>query len=574
MRMWSLQNLLFTLCIVLSCVRSAAGLIHVSGYEGGQVKVSCPYWEGYESYEKYLCKNDCGDDDVLITTTQANKNKYSIHDDKQKRIFTATISDLSRRDAGKYWCGVTRNGKDIYTEVKLEVGQDSCCDGSTKVQSHEESSVSISCQYEPKHQNDLKYICRGNHPPTCLEKALITSDNTQNGQFRLTDEKMLRKFTVTITSLTQDNSGPYLCGVHGNTGLDVFSAFELEVKEWCCVKSNKQSGIVGRPVTLQCPYPSQHRHNRKFLCKGDYRNNCTDMVTSQSRFMLQEDFSSGSFLVTIREMKAGDAGTYWCGSDSQWSTGNYTKIQLSVEWCCVKSNKQSGIVGRPVTLQCPYPPQHSHNRKFLCKGDHRNNCTDMVTSQSRFKLQDDDSSGSFLVTIREMKAGDAGTYWCGSDSQWSAGNYTKIQLSVGTVLPQQTSTVVEPVGSQSTHIPGKQIDDAAPFHPVVFIVPAVLLILTFALVMVFKYKCYKVRGAGANVNRNRTKAAQTEEVISVADIYANQDIALSKQRSSKPQSACQHYDDAGETHQDSVYQNYTTTDDIYCNQVPIKANRR
>lgn len=107
---------------------------------------------------------------------------------------------------------------------------DSCCDRSTKVQSHEESSVSISCQYEPKHQNDLKYICRGNHPPTCLEKALITSDNTQNGQFRLTDEKMLRKFTVTITSLTQDNSGPYLCGVHGNTGLDVFSAFELEVK--------------------------------------------------------------------------------------------------------------------------------------------------------------------------------------------------------------------------------------------------------------------------------------------------------------------------------------------------------
>ncbi|XP_037621491.1 polymeric immunoglobulin receptor-like isoform X2 [Sebastes umbrosus] len=478
MKMRKVQNLLFILCIILSCVTSAVAEIHASGHEGGQVKVSCPYGEGYESYEKYLCKNVCGNDDVLIKTTEANKNKYSIHDDKQKRVFTATISDLSRTDAGKYWCGVTRNGKDIYTEVKLEVGQDSCCDGSTKVQSHEESSVSISCQYESKHQNDLKYICRGNQLSTCLEKALITSDNTQNGQFRLTDEKMLRKFTVTITSLTQNNSGPYLCGVHGNTGLDVFSAFELEVKEWCCVKSNKQSGIVGRPVTLQCPYPSQHRHNRKFLCKGD----------------------------------------------------------------------------------------------------HRNNCTDMVTSQSRFKLQDDDSSGSFLVTIREMKAGDAGTYWCGSDSQWSTGNYTKIQLSV--VFPQQTSTVistitvVEPVGSQSTHIPGKHIEDAAPFHPVVFIVPAVLLILTFALVMVFKYKCYKVRGAGANVNRNKTKAAKTEEVESVADIYENQDVARSMQGSSKPQSACQHYDDAGETQQEPVYQNYTTTDDIYCNQVTIKANRK
>ncbi|XP_074485191.1 polymeric immunoglobulin receptor-like [Sebastes fasciatus] len=372
MKMPKVQNLLFILYIILSCVTSAVAEIHVSGHEGGQVIVSCPYGGGYESYEKYLCKNDCGNDDVLIKTTEAKKGRYSIHDDKQKRVFTVTISDLSRRDVGIYWCGMTRTAWDTYPD----------------------------------------------------------------------------------------------------------------------------------------------------------------------------------------------------------------KVQLEVvpEWCCVKSNKLSGIVGRPVTLQCPYPPQHRHNRKFLCKGDHRNNCTDMVTSQSRFELQDDDSSGSFLVTIRELKAGDAGTYWCGSDSQWSPGKYTKIQLSV--VFPQQTSTVmstitvVEPVGSQSTHIPGKQIEDAAPFHPVVFIVPAVLLILTFALVIAHKDKCCKVQGAGANVNRNNTKAAKTEEVESVADIYENQEVARSMQESSKPQSACQQYDDAGETQQEPVYQNYTTTDDIYCNQVTIKANRK
>ena len=36
--------------------------------------------------------------------------------------------------------------------------------------------------------------------------------------------------------------------------------------------------------------------------------------------------------------------------------------------------------------------------------------------------------------------------------------------------------------------------DAAPFHMVVFIVPAVLLILIFALVALYKYKCSKVQG--------------------------------------------------------------------------------
>ncbi|XP_068448348.1 polymeric immunoglobulin receptor-like [Clinocottus analis] len=474
--MWNLRNLLFTLCIALSCVRRAAGLIHASGYKGGEVKVSCPYGKGYESYEKYLCNDACKDDnDVLIKTTEANKKKYSIHDDHQKRVFTATISDLSHTDAGKYWCGVTKNGNDLYTEVKLEVRRDTCCDQSTKYQSYEESSVSISCPYESGYQNNLKYICRGNQPPTCLEKAVITSDNKQTGQFSLTDDELSRKFTVTITGLTRNNTGSYLCGVRGHTGLDVFSAFELEVKEWCCVRSNKLSGIVGRPVTMQCPYP----------------------------------------------------------------------------------------------------PLHSHNRKFLCKGEHRNNCTDMVTSKSRFTLQDEVSSSSFLVIITELRAEDAGTYWCGSDSQWTVANYTKLQLSA--FFPQQSSTVAasivtvgEPAGSQPTLIPGRLVKTLS--HIVVFIVPAVLLTLTVALVMVYKYRCKKVRGAEANMSRNNITAAKTDEAIAVAVIHESQDVAGSKRKSSKM--LCQHYDDGGDTQQDFVYQNFTPTDDIYCNDIYTKVNRR
>ncbi|XP_018535329.1 polymeric immunoglobulin receptor isoform X5 [Lates calcarifer] len=230
MEMWRRQNLLFITCIALICVASTAAVIHVSGYEGRDVNVSCSYGEGYESYEKYLCRNDCGDSDVLITTTEAKKNKYSIYDDKKRRVFTTTISDLSSVDAGKYWCGVTRTGKDIYTEVRLEVVPDSCCDRSTNIQSYEGGSVSISCSYESEDQNNLKYICRGKQPSTCLQQALITSDNKRKGRFRLTDDKESRKFTVNITSLTQEDSGSYLCGVHRNTGLDVFSAAELEVK--------------------------------------------------------------------------------------------------------------------------------------------------------------------------------------------------------------------------------------------------------------------------------------------------------------------------------------------------------
>ncbi|XP_035515467.1 CMRF35-like molecule 7 [Morone saxatilis] len=127
---------------------------------------------------------------------------------------------------------MTRLGVDpLSAEVQVEVVPDTCCDRSTKVQGYETGSVSFSCPYKSKYRNNMKYICRGNQPSTCLQQALITSDHKRSRQFTLTDDTASRKFTVTIKSLTQRDSGPYLCGVHRNTGLDVFSAVELEVKD-------------------------------------------------------------------------------------------------------------------------------------------------------------------------------------------------------------------------------------------------------------------------------------------------------------------------------------------------------
>uniref|UniRef100_A0A096LUJ8 Immunoglobulin domain-containing protein n=1 Tax=Poecilia formosa TaxID=48698 RepID=A0A096LUJ8_POEFO len=207
--------------VALSCASSAAAaVIQVSGYEGKTVTVPCPYDAGFESYEKYLCRSDCRQDaDVLVRSTETTKGRYSTIDDKKKRIFTTAISNLSSKDEGRYWCGVTKTGFDKYpSEVSLEV-----------------------------------------------KKA-----------------------------------------------------------EWCCVKTNTMSGIVGQPVTLSCPYPLKHRNNRKFLCKGDHHDHCTDVMTSGSRFTLQDDVSSSSFLVIVTKLEEGDAGTYWCGSDSTWSPEKYT----------------------------------------------------------------------------------------------------------------------------------------------------------------------------------------------------------------------------------------------------------
>ncbi|XP_013883308.1 CMRF35-like molecule 1 [Austrofundulus limnaeus] len=229
--MWNLQPFLIVLCSVFCCVTRSAAVLHVFGYESRNVIITCSYGRGYEDYEKYLCKNDCSYDDVLIKTSQREEKKYSINDYKTRSFFTATISDLCFNDTGKYWCGVTRNFiPDILTEVKLEVTKDVCCEKVSEIQGSEEGSVSISCLYESKYEKKLKYICRGKQPSTCLQQALITSDNKPNKRFTISDDKMSKTFTVTISKLTLKDSGPYLCGVHRDEELDVFSAVELEVK--------------------------------------------------------------------------------------------------------------------------------------------------------------------------------------------------------------------------------------------------------------------------------------------------------------------------------------------------------
>ncbi|KAM9769772.1 polymeric immunoglobulin receptor-like isoform 2-T2 [Menidia menidia] len=357
MKEWSSLKLLLICYTALGCVGCAAAVIQVFGYEGTDVQVSCPYDEGYEDYEKYLCKNNCGSRDVLITTSESNKTKYSISDDTKRRTVTVTISDVRSADAGKYWCAVRRRIKDYFTEVKLQLRRDSCCEEVRTVQSYEEGSVSIVCRYESR-PLEQKYLCKGSRPSTCRQQALVTSDRTPAGRFTLTDDRTSR-FTVNISGLTAEDSGRYLCGVRRNSGLDDFSAVRLEVRGWCCSRLENFTGTVGRPLTLHCPYPAQHRTNRKFLCKGETRKGCRD-VTSEGRFRLH-NASSSPFSVTISPLQAGDAGTYWCGSDPLWSPGNYTKIHLSV----VFPQKSSSVTLLPasgrVTAASPNHPDESHS---------------------------------------------------------------------------------------------------------------------------------------------------------------------------------------------------------------------
>ncbi|KAM9428228.1 polymeric immunoglobulin receptor-like isoform 2-T3 [Salvelinus alpinus] len=235
-----LQFLTLKVVLLLAAVWSVctAELITVDGYKGGKAEIRCPYREEWRSHQKFLCKGskmECitflADNDIETEGEEwTSKWRYSLHDDKGVRVFIVTITNMMSDDAGTYWCGVERFGLDP------EVYGDWCCEnptevtGSEEVTGYEERSVSIHCMYNEKNEDNEKYFCKANTLSKCLVDVKVTTTKSQNGRFSLFDNRTAGAFTVTITRLTQEDAGRYLCGIQNNHTIDTLSAVQLDIK--------------------------------------------------------------------------------------------------------------------------------------------------------------------------------------------------------------------------------------------------------------------------------------------------------------------------------------------------------
>nr|XP_023659829.1 uncharacterized protein LOC111839813 isoform X3 [Paramormyrops kingsleyae] len=105
----------------------ASKIKEVRGYVGGKVNIDCPYPADYIHVAKYWCQDPCKDADVLVKSeksdTYISKGRFSLYDNSNGRSFRVTIKKLTLEDAGMYYCGVAKWGKDIYTEVHVNVSE-------------------------------------------------------------------------------------------------------------------------------------------------------------------------------------------------------------------------------------------------------------------------------------------------------------------------------------------------------------------------------------------------------------------------------------------------------------------
>ncbi|XP_032769810.1 CMRF-35-like molecule 4 [Rattus rattus] len=75
-------------------------------------------------------------------------------------------------------------------------------------------SLSVTCPYEERFKSTIKYWCRGSLILLC-EDIVVTrvSEEARNGRVSIRDDPDNLTFTVTLQSLTLEDTGTYICGV-------------------------------------------------------------------------------------------------------------------------------------------------------------------------------------------------------------------------------------------------------------------------------------------------------------------------------------------------------------------------
>nr|XP_013034324.2 CMRF35-like molecule 2 [Anser cygnoides] len=103
----------------------------VSGRAGQALSLHCWYAPGYEAYNKYWCRGASRDSCRKVVETAGRevprqRGRVSITDNHVFCLVLLTLEELSEEDAGSYWCGVERAGRDIMKPVTIRVLPGEC----------------------------------------------------------------------------------------------------------------------------------------------------------------------------------------------------------------------------------------------------------------------------------------------------------------------------------------------------------------------------------------------------------------------------------------------------------------
>ncbi|KAL7852064.1 hypothetical protein SRHO_G00178490 [Serrasalmus rhombeus] len=224
----------------------------------------------------------------------------------------------------------------IFTLFLISVGGGE----SVRVTGYSGGGVLIKCGYDKKYTSNPKYLCEAPWP--CMTKPIWTDAKNKwinSGRFSLFDDTRAAQFWVVIRELTVEDSGMYNCGVDIYLVIDVYTPVELKVEEDPDYKKSiSVTGHVGGRINISCKYSQSHSSYHKFLCRMMGNGDCSYKTSvkesrrwiNEGKLSLHDDRAKKIFTVVINRLTERDSGEYWCGAESDWTSGLYQKVYITL----------------------------------------------------------------------------------------------------------------------------------------------------------------------------------------------------------------------------------------------------
>ncbi|KAI1901296.1 hypothetical protein AGOR_G00032850 [Albula goreensis] len=182
----------------------------------------------------------------------------------------------------------------------------------------------------------------------------------------------------------------------------------------------------GGSVTIPCHYDEEYEHHVKYWCKGSPWIFCTIVVRTDSPqrkggVSITDDPAQQVFTVTLSDLQVTDSDTYWCAVEKGGYGTLDDKVSISLSVTAgtpalsVEKNRVSGVEGGNVSILCHYGNSLQETQKMWCSIGDGVSCVTAGSSeesQSRVRLNDDETQGLLTVTVRELERSDTGWYWC------------------------------------------------------------------------------------------------------------------------------------------------------------------
>ncbi|KAM4571159.1 uncharacterized protein V3H82_010854 isoform 3-T3 [Fundulus diaphanus] len=224
----------FLLSLQVRNCRSAEVLRKIYGAAGEDIRAQCGLY--LSGSWKIFCRENCEGGNILIRTkeSKAQSGRYSTEcvtgAPSGWFILYVSISGLTQSDSGRYRCGLGDSlSSASYQDFRL-VLVDALLDGNKDHHVYKEagSSLTVACSF--KYTGRKRLFLRGGPGE---EEVLVRTDGERGERGRYTLEYDGRPsggvLLVTITQLTQSDSGRYRCTMDRTFLPDLYRDFSISV---------------------------------------------------------------------------------------------------------------------------------------------------------------------------------------------------------------------------------------------------------------------------------------------------------------------------------------------------------